>query len=204
MTTSRATTSIFDEGAVLFNEGKNARTMTKWRMLGTATDAEPFTTTPWLGWVCKPYIEMIAMDPRDLAEIGGVIECSKLIDMIIGPLAQRSYASYPNVDLAALERLYDFTDRINVADFIEKHQSIFGALIEIRKKIDQYFGPSSKARLELLIDPESFEEPELGAFIKTSLPPDRAFDILKNFDHEWWLDEPGCIRERLCIDLDFE
>ncbi len=108
------------------------------------------------------------------------------------------------LDLWTLEQPYILRGHSEVPEFLADNSFLLPVLQDAHKQIKNYFGKSTQIVLEVVTDPEVAEDQELLIFIRTSLSPDKAFKKLKEFDKGWWLDTPFNVREKLCIDVEFE
>ncbi len=87
--------------------------------------------------------------------------------------------------------------------FAVNNSFLLQPLHEAYEQIRNYFGESVQAVLEVVADPEFFEDQELVIFIRTDLSPDEAFEKMEQIDDEWWLNVPANVRKKLCIDVEF-
>jgi len=100
-----------------------------------------------------------------------------------------------------IERLYTLRERAEVLGFLERHPFLVSLLLEAYGQIGNYF-PGSQIFLEVLTDPEAFNDYQLIASIATNLGPDEAIDMLEQFDENWWLDALDRAQGKLCIDVE--
>ncbi|MBI4641910.1 MAG: hypothetical protein HY731_14570 [Candidatus Tectomicrobia bacterium] len=103
-----------------------------------------------------------------------------------------------------VKQLYDSRRPEEVFRFLQTHTFLLPLLMEAYGKIVEYFGPSPDMVLEVIADPETENDRELFAFIRTSLPPDEALGKLDRLDKEWWLDEADRAEGKLCIHVEFQ
>jgi hypothetical protein len=101
-----------------------------------------------------------------------------------------------------LERLYTFRERAEVLAFLERHPFLVSLLLEAYGEIGNYFS-DSPIFLEVVTDPEAFDDHQLAVSIATNLDPDEAIDTLEQFDENWWLDALDQAQGKLCIDVEF-
>lgn len=113
--------------------------------------------------------------------------------------------------LQRLEQLYIFRDQ-RVSPFLKRHPSLVWLLQQVKRRIETYF-PGSQLFLQLVADPEMFEEdpeaidsddPEvmdkyesLVVSIATHLPPHEAVGRLMEFYKSWWLGASKHAGERI-------
>ncbi len=126
-----------------------------------------------------------------------------LIDLVADTSRNETLSTYPTSDLRKLEQRYIFRNRSEVMDFAVNNSFLLQPLHEAWDQIRNYFGESVQAVLEVVADPEFFEDQELVIFIRTDLSPDEAFEKMEQMDDEWWLDVPATVRKNLCIDVEF-
>jgi hypothetical protein len=109
----------------------------------------------------------------------------------------------PNERLDILRRLYTLKDSEDVPYFLECHPSLVSLLEEASQKIQFYF-PGSSVTLEMSEDPDDEEGAlYLVASILTQLSPKEAFESMRRFRQDWWLDAAGLYREQLLITVGF-
>jgi len=159
----------------------------------------------------RPFFDIMRQMPG--AELGheqlsNIENASKnlnsMLKLTIGDIHQNKTSStYPISDLRILEHLYDFRNQSEVIRFAVDNSFLLQTLHEAYKQIRNYFGESVQAVLEVVADPEFFEDQELVIFIRTDFSPDEAFEKLEQIDDEWWLDVPADVRKKLCIDVEF-
>jgi len=127
-----------------------------------------------------------------------------LIESILGASWRETLSTYPTLELETLERLYTLRRQSEVIEFLGDNPFLFPFLDEAYEQIRNYFGKSAQVGLEVITDPEVAREQELVIFIRTNLSPDEAFEKLEQLGEGWWLDAPFNVREKLCIDVEFE
>lgn len=100
-------------------------------------------------------------------------------------LLQKSLA---NLDIESLENLYDFRQKTEVLDFLEKHPFLIPLLLEAHPHIRQHF-PDAPLFLQYITDPE-IDYPQLAVYIDRpeELNAEEAIDKLENIDDDWWID----------------
>jgi len=87
----------------------------------------------------------------------------------------------------------------NVIKILAINQKLREFLIqEAYNKIKEFF-PDSQLILDYYRDPESDGE-TMMLYIQVSMNPEEAFEVLKRFDEEWWL-EKALEYKDLCIHL---
>lgn len=86
--------------------------------------------------------------------------------------------------------------------FLLKHPELFLILYHIQPKIKQYF-PNCTLTLQLVNDPEIPESKQLFILIQTKLDIDTAFELLKQFDQNYWLDIYFQLGSIINLTLDF-
>lgn len=145
------------------------------------------------------------LGPEQLSDIENASNnLNSMLKLTIGDIHQnKTLSPYPTSDLRILEHLYDFRNQSEVIRFAVDNSFLLQTLHEASEQIRNYFGESVQAVLEVVSDPEFFEDQELVIFIRTDLSPDEAFEKLEQMDDEWWLDVPADVRKNLCIDVEF-
>lgn len=100
-------------------------------------------------------------------------------------LLQKSLA---NLDFESLENLYNFRQKSEVLDFLEKHPFLIPLLLEAHTHIRQHF-PDSPLFLQYITDPE-IDFPQLAVYIDRpqELNAEEAIDKLESIDDDWWID----------------
>lgn len=83
-----------------------------------------------------------------------------------------------------LGQTYFFKNRIEVVRFLDNHQFLVSLLEDAYGQIITHF-PYSQSYLE--VDEDSEGNNSLLVTIIDNLEPDEAFEILQNFDNNWWL-----------------
>ena len=99
---------------------------------------------------------------------------------------------------------FSLGDSGSVIHFLEQNPFLTGVLLEVREKLDHYFGAETRSSLEVFTDPEdNHSDPKLFALILTTLPSDQASTLLDRLDQEWWLDQPYEVKRLLNIDVEY-
>jgi hypothetical protein len=106
------------------------------------------------------------------------------------------------VEIEALKRLYKFRGKTEVLGFIEQYPFLLGLLLKAPDQIRHYF-PDSQLSIEVIADPEGFDDPMLELAICINLDPDEAVDRLNLFQDNWWLNLSYQIRKPLCLILEY-
>ena len=104
-------------------------------------------------------------------------------------------------EIGWLERLYTFRERAKALWFLERYPFLISLLLEAYSKIGNYF-PYPQVFLEVVTDPEAFDDYQLVVSIATNLDPDEAVDTLERLDEDWWLDALDRAQGKLCIDVE--
>ena len=102
----------------------------------------------------------------------------------------------------ALEKLYTHRRPMEVKGFIKAYPFLVPLLVEAYDKIGEYFGSNPEIVLEVVTDPEGFDDRQLVAFIQGLANPDEALAKLGAFDKGWWLEASHKSRGKLCIHLE--
>ncbi len=105
-------------------------------------------------------------------------------------------------EIELLERLYTFRERAEVLWFLERYPFLVSLLLEAYGKIGNHF-PYPQVFLEVVTDPEAFDDYQLVIFIATNFAPDEAVGKLEQFDEDWWLDALDRAQGKLCINVEF-
>ena len=178
----------------------------------TFSGLQPPTTAPNIYSAYRPLFNTVSQRLARGGELGYEqyfdIEHSSnnlhsLLSLISYIYQDKTSSTYPISELLSLERHYIFRNRSEVMGFAVNNSFLLQPLHEAYNQIRNYFGESVQAVLEVVADPEFFEDQELVIFIRTDLSPDEAFEKLEQMDDEWWLDVPATVRKNLCIDVEF-
>lgn len=102
-----------------------------------------------------------------------------------------------------LDYYFRIRGREAVLHFVEAHPELNTLLLEAASALDRYFGPGQRATLEIILDPETENAPELVAHVKTSLSVPEALDRLDQFDQEWFLDRVRSVKGLFNVNLVF-
>ncbi|MFB2836674.1 hypothetical protein [Floridanema evergladense] len=111
-------------------------------------------------------------------------------------LLQKSLA---NLDFESLENLYNFLQKPEVLDFLEKHPFLIPLLLEVHTQIRQHF-PDAPLFLEYVPDPE-IDHPHLVVYIATNLETEAALDRMDLLD-DWWVEVPNRGKGKMFFNLD--
>lgn len=79
-------------------------------------------------------------------------------------------------------------EKKEVYRFIQEQPVLLPLLLEVPKRVKQYFGALTEVWLEVVSDPEYPNNNQLIAFITTELEPEKAVEKLNQMDEEWWLE----------------
>lgn len=178
----------------------------------TFSGLQPPTTAANIYSVYRPIFNTVSQTLARGEELGYGQYCSvdraskslhSLMNLVAGTSRNETLSTYPTSDLRKLEQHYLFRNRSEVMGFAVNNSFLLQPLHEASEQIRNYFGESVQAVLEVVADPEFFEDQELVIFIRTDLSPDEAFEKMEQMDDEWWLDVPATVRKNLCIDVEF-
>ena len=101
-----------------------------------------------------------------------------------------------------LEQLYVFRKPAETLHFLEANPFLVQLLQEAYANIRKYF-PYSQIFLEVVTDPDAFDEKQLVVFIAVEQNPEEASQALDQLDENWWLDAMERAQDKLCITLEF-
>ena len=104
--------------------------------------------------------------------------------------------------LSRVQELYTLRRPAEVLGFLNAHPDILPLLLEAYPHVAQHFGPSPVVFLEVVKDPETNDEGQLAAFIRTGLEPAEALARLDSLDKSWWLEASRRSQAPLCIHLE--
>lgn len=102
-------------------------------------------------------------------------------------------------EIGALEREYHYVSGV-VQQYILRNQRLIEPLVEIRNRLEKYFGEDVNLYLEYLEDPEEGFE-SLYVSILCHSEPEEAMKLLTRFYHDWWLDVDFEIRRYIAFTL---
>ncbi len=111
-------------------------------------------------------------------------------------------ASSYTTNIQLLKQLYLFRNVEEVQNFLEANSFLVSLLKEGYSHIKKYF-PYSRVFLEVVTDPEAFDEKQLVAFIVVEQDSDDASEALDQLDEDWWLDAMERAQDKLCVTLEF-
>ncbi len=77
-------------------------------------------------------------------------------------------------------------DRLAVEEFLTNSYGVIAHLYSIPEKVTHYFG-TSKMKLGVFSEPDSYEVAELYLEVETNLAPEEANAYLSNLNREWIL-----------------
>ncbi len=113
--------------------------------------------------------------------------------------------------LQSIERWYTLRERDEVLQFLEKYPPLNSFLLEIHSRIVTYF-PASQFFLQVVADPETISDDQetangnrdLVISIVTHMAPREAFERLKQFYKNWWLETPNQaeVKEKISFNLE--
>jgi hypothetical protein len=90
----------------------------------------------------------------------------------------------------------------SVTEFLSKHESLEPILAEAPDKIQKFF-PDAEIDFELTTDPEVENWQYITVIIFTHLSAEEAFEQLKKFKKDWWLEVYVKGDGKLCLDIEF-
>ncbi len=102
-----------------------------------------------------------------------------------------------------IELPYTFRDRLEVEQFLQEHEFLLPLLVDAYPVIEKHFGPHPDVVLEVVTDPESLDDRELVAFIRTKLSSAQVLDKLHRLDEELFSDAVDRTQGELCIHVEF-
>jgi len=88
--------------------------------------------------------------------------------------------------LREIEEIYEFSDKERVRNFILQNSDLIKILEEAPAYIYKIFGKNIKLFLELHSDPEENWD-ELFIIIKSSYPPEKAYELERKLFNEWFI-----------------
>ena len=101
--------------------------------------------------------------------------------------------------IAMLEREYHFVGRV-VQEYVLRNQHLIEPLIEIKNRLEKYFGEGVNLYLEYVQEPEE-EFESLFISILCRSEPKEAVELLTRFYHDWWLEVNFEIRKHIGFTL---
>lgn len=105
----------------------------------------------------------------------------------------------PLMGIELLEEKYVINDKLEIANFLDKHPKVIGVLVETYGQIKKIFDKNIvEISLSLNKDPEE-EFTGLAIVIKTTLRSEDSLALLDKFDDEWWLDLDAEIRNTVTV-----
>jgi hypothetical protein len=120
-------------------------------------------------------------------------------------LARRSTSSsFDDFNLAALtavRELYEVADYSSVFFFLRRNSFLVPLILGTHAEIVSSFGPTARARLEVLADPGSRSSAQLLVVILTNLTVPEAMGRLDVLDERWWLRVLPLARNMMSIDF---
>ena len=105
--------------------------------------------------------------------------------------------------IGRIAKSYEVEDTEAVESYLDKHPSLYDLVIEARQEITTHFDSGTSVLLDVAVDPEGIDDPELVLRVQTKLPVNLAMERLAAFDQAWWLPNLRRSQQRLTIDLQF-
>ncbi len=105
--------------------------------------------------------------------------------------------------IGRIAKSYEVEDTEAVESYLDKHPSLYDLVIEARQEITTHFDSGTPVLLDVAVDPEGINDPELVLRVQTKLPVNLAMERLAAFDQAWWLPNLRRSQQRLTIDLQF-
>jgi len=133
---------------------------------------------------------------------------SEIIKECYDDLLNNCRSNYDNIlksnykYISKLKNTYCFEDYEKVSTFINKNIDLLNILFKASKKINEYFHYSEKT-LEIINDSEG-EWEKLIIWVKSDLPPEKAFFTMKKFFNEWWLSASFEFSDKLSININLK
>lgn len=103
--------------------------------------------------------------------------------------------------VSLLENSFDLKSEPQLESFLHGRFGLAPLLLQMRDKIRESFGPGPRIALEILVDPEFREEPELFLVIKFRGTADEAYALLDGFDRGWWSEWSRGLPDRVNVDV---
>lgn len=130
------------------------------------------------------------------------VSATSLIDHLRGlAFVNAAINSSSNLLSEVLER-FEFTNRDEVLQFLERNEFLIALLLESEEKIRAEFNNRVHLILQVVRDPESDHDDELFLIIKTTLSPEEAGESLERFDKNWWIDASSAAQCKFNIDYE--
>lgn len=112
-----------------------------------------------------------------------------------------------DVDLGVSTRLlswlYEFHDFHTVVPFLRQNPILVPLLLEMYGQICLRFGSENRLALENFTDPEAGSDHGLVVLVRTRLTPERAREMIDDFDMEWWLDALPRAQHKLTVVVEY-
>jgi hypothetical protein len=99
-----------------------------------------------------------------------------------------------------IESKYFYKDRVAVQWFLIQHSSL-GVLLDEAYPIIKMHFPESQLVLEVVSDREEATPDQLLLSIRINIEPEQGYELLKQFDEDWWIDRSREYSE-VCIDIE--
>lgn len=97
---------------------------------------------------------------------------------------------------------YVYRDRERVRAYLIEHPELIGILREADPEIARRFGEQTTVVMDIIDDPDIVDEQMLFGFIRTSLAPQDAVDLLHRLDREWWIARGADVRDQLALSIE--
>jgi len=131
------------------------------------------------------------------------IEPTSLTQSLIERLQINSVTSYETDAIRALMEKYTYKNREKVCSYLYNNQSLIDVLNEAYEELTVEFGPQTKVELEVIDDPDE-DYYLLYVNILIGLSPNKACDLLSNFEDRWYFKKYDHFLEKLTFSLEFE
>jgi hypothetical protein len=105
--------------------------------------------------------------------------------------------------LQFLKQRYIFPSSEKAARFLDTYPFLVPLLEEAHSKIEDYFGPRTQVRLEVVSDREAHGLIEMFGYIAVPFTPETAGERLQQFDREWFLGQIDRAKGLLTFDVEF-
>lgn len=104
--------------------------------------------------------------------------------------------------LARIRIEFAFRNEIDALAQLSQSPNIASALLDALPTIEALFGRDTTVLLDVVRNPENpAEEPTLFALIQTSLEPDEARPLMRQFREAWWNEASASFRNELNFGL---